>query len=197
VSETPTTPTPRPAAPADWSLPATHRLRNSVLAVLAVALIGLLALASYLWVAPAGMAAVSPDSLAATSYADAMARFDEIARSQPSDPSLLTDCRSRLADHGGPTDTVIVLFHGYTNCPAQYHELADELAKLGYTVYVPLMPHHGEADREHSTLDKLTAEQLVAYGNDAVDLADGLGDRVVVMGVMSKAPVSVLSRWSF
>jgi len=165
-------------------------VRNALLAILGIVLVAVLALGTYLWIAPAGVANASSDPQPATSYEEAVARFDAIQRQQTADASLLAECHSRLYDHGGPTDTVIVLFHGYTNCPAQYHELADRLVRLGYAVYVPLMPHHGEADREHSTLDQLTAEQLVTYANDAVDLAGGLGDQVIVMGLSGGGTVT-------
>jgi len=184
VSETAASPPPVPGAPRR------HRLRSSLLTILGIVLVVVLTLAAYLWLAPAGIANASPDSQPARSYEEALERFDAIAGRQAADPSLMPDCHNRLSEHGRSTDTVIVLFHGYTNCPAQSHELADELTDLGYTVYVPLMPHHGEVDREHSTLDKLTSEQLVRYGNDAVDLAAGLGDHVVVMGLSGGGTVA-------
>ncbi len=37
----------------------------------------------------------------------------------------------------------VMLFHGYTACPQQYHELAPLLAAQGYNVFVPLLPGHG------------------------------------------------------
>jgi hypothetical protein len=49
-----------------------------------------------------------------------------------------------------------------------FEKLGEQLAAAGYTVYAPLAPEHGERDREHSTLADLTAEELIAYGNEAV-----------------------------
>ena len=47
---------------------------------------------------------------------------------------------------------------------------------------IPRLPHHGLADRMTTDLDNLTAEELVAAGNQAVDLAQGLGEEVSVFG---------------
>lgn len=122
-------------------------------------------------------------------FAEAKARFEEV-RLREAGEDLIPACRSSLRDHGARTDRVIVLFHGYTNCPAMFEKLGEQLAAAGFTVYAPLAPEHGEADREHSTLAELTAEELIAYGNEAVDIATGLGDEVTVLGLSGGGAVA-------
>jgi len=177
VNDTLDRPVPAPAAPRR------HGVRNTAIAILVAILVAVVALSGLLFLLPAGVAEPVVSANSTLDYADAVDRFAAVEAQEAADPTLDPACESRLIDHGAATDRVIVLFHGYTNCPAQFHVLADELASEGYTVYVPRMPHHGELDREHSTLGELTADQLIAYTNDAVDLAQGLGDTVIVLGL--------------
>lgn len=88
-----------------------------------------------------------------------------------------------LLTHGAKAAQAVVFFHGFTNCPAQFDELAPQLFALGYNVYVPLLPRHGEADQMTTALSGLTAEELVASADSAIDLAQGLGDQVMVVGL--------------
>jgi pimeloyl-ACP methyl ester carboxylesterase len=71
-----------------------------------------------------------------------------------------------------------------------FEQLGEQLFEMGFNVLIPLAPEHGEADREHSTLADLTAEELIAYGNDAVDIATGLGDEVTVLGLSGGGAVA-------
>jgi pimeloyl-ACP methyl ester carboxylesterase len=87
---------------------------------------------------------------------------------------------------------VIVLLHGFTNCPKQFDSLARAFARRGYSVVVPLLPRHGMADRMTTELSRLNGEDLVTAGEEAVDVAHGLGRPVVVVGLSSSA---VLAGW--
>jgi esterase/lipase len=156
-----------------------HRVRNALLIVVVV----VAAFVGYLFLRPIGVDEAAGTADPAATYDDAIAKITAIQDRERSDATINPVCRSQLLGTGQPTDTVVVLFHGYTNCPAQYRVLAQELADRGDTVWVPLMPHHGELDREHTTLDRLTADDLAVYANGAVDIAAGLGDTVTVMGL--------------
>ncbi|MGE5179643.1 MAG: alpha/beta hydrolase [Bacteroidota bacterium] len=87
---------------------------------------------------------------------------------------------------------VIVLLHGFTNCPKQFDGLARAFARRGWSVVVPLLPRHGMADRMTTELARLNGEELVTAGEEAVDIAHGLGRPVVVVGLSSSA---VLAGW--
>jgi len=96
---------------------------------------------------------------------------------------MLDVCRSKAMVHDHATEHVIVFFHGYTNCPEQFAQLGERFYELGYNVLIPCMPHHGYADRLTEDVRNLTAEELGAYGDQAVDIARGLGRQVTVMGI--------------
>ena len=52
------------------------------------------------------------------------------------------------------------------------------------------MPENGYADRATDALKRLTAEQLRDWGDSAVDIAAGLGDEVVVLGISAGGVVA-------
>ncbi|NTU86198.1 MAG: hypothetical protein HGA45_43865, partial [Chloroflexales bacterium] len=56
-----------------------------------------------------------PSARPTGTYAEALARFEALRARD--DTSVLPVCRSYLLDHSGPTDSVVVLLHGMTNCP--------------------------------------------------------------------------------
>jgi len=107
-------------------------------------------------------------------------------------------CRSRVipadpvAAHGAAHPPVVVLLHGFTNCPKQFEGLGRDLARKGYTVVLPLLPRHGMADVMTTELSRLSAEDLVRAGERSVDLAHGLGGPITVVGLSSSA---VLAGW--
>lgn len=102
-------------------------------------------------------------------------------------------CHSRLLSHRSKVARTIVYFHGFTSCPAQADALAEQLFALGYNVYLPRMHGHGLANPTPSDLDDFTADGLVAHTNAALDLAQGLGDDVTVMGLSAGG---TLSAWA-
>jgi alpha-beta hydrolase superfamily lysophospholipase len=156
-------------------------------------LLGTLVAVAAAWVAlglvPSGVRATPPHP--AAGYEDALRR---IARFGTSDPESLVslDCRTRVLTHGHKTHRAVVLLHGFTNCPAQFDSLGAGFAKIGYNVLIPRLPRHGYANRMTDALAGLTAEELVAAGQEALDIAHGLGDRVSVVGLSSSG---VLAGW--
>jgi esterase/lipase len=122
-----------------------------------------------------------PDSRPAADYADAISRI--AAFKALDDASILPEAHSTLYDCGKRTPLAVVLFHGYTNNPAQFSKFAPMLQERGVNVFVPRMPEHGDKDRLTKRLEKLTTEELLASANEAVDIAFGLGERVGVLGI--------------
>lgn len=92
-------------------------------------------------------------------------------------------CITKLYDHGRQTEHVIVLLHGFTNCPEQFNELGKQYYEAGVNVFIPRMPYHGLADRLTDELIKLTAEKLTVFGDKVINIAHGLGKKVTVMGI--------------
>src|SRR5262249_8926071 len=88
-----------------------------------------------------------------------------------------------LMVHGARTPRAIVLLHGFTDSPRQFAALADSLYQSGDNVLVPRLPHHGEAGKNAKELAHVTAAELCRTADAAVDVAAGLGDSVVVVGL--------------
>lgn len=134
------------------------------------------------------------------SYSTALERYATLTAADDLEP-VYEPCRSELFDHGRRTEQVIVLFHGLTNCPQQYRDFGRELFETGANVLILRAPRHGLAD-SFDTVDegvasvdavgRLTASELRDYADDAIDIAAGLGDSVVVSGLSMGG---VLATW--
>jgi alpha-beta hydrolase superfamily lysophospholipase len=85
--------------------------------------------------------------------------------------------------HGARTGRVVVWFHGYTDSPGQFARLAQLCFERGWNVLVPRMPHHGLNDPMTPATALLTAETLARSADEAIDIAAGLGQQVVVGGL--------------
>jgi alpha-beta hydrolase superfamily lysophospholipase len=85
---------------------------------------------------------------------------------------------------------VVVLFHGLTDSPLQYFPLAQRLFGEGDNVFVPRLPHHAEKDGRVASMGKLTAEELRDLGDLSVDVAQGLGDTVIVSGLSAGGTIA-------
>jgi esterase/lipase len=92
-------------------------------------------------------------------------------------------CRVQFMTHEKKAERAIILVHGYTNCPLQFIELGRRFFDLGYNVLIPPIPHHGLCDLMTKAHGALTAEELEAYADESVDIARGLGDHVIMMGI--------------
>lgn len=157
----------------------------------ALAVVGAVAL---VWIFAGRLPSLSGSDLPApaSDRAAALALVDSLRRDEGR--GVNPECRTRIV---GPSDTsgrgpVIVLLHGFTNCPKQFDRLAASFAARGFAVVVPLLPRHGRADRMSLELGRLNAEEFVRAGNRAVDVARGLGEPVVVVGLSSSG---VLAGW--
>ena len=114
-------------------------------------------------------------------YAEAVQRIDSLMASEGSGMNPL--CQVQFMTHRAKTARAIILVHGYTNCPQQFHDLGQKFFDLGYNVLIAPLPHHGLADRMTEALSSLTAEEMIAYADETVDIAQGLGDKVTMMGL--------------
>ncbi|MCL4300071.1 MAG: alpha/beta fold hydrolase [Anaerolineae bacterium] len=117
----------------------------------------------------------------AQNYEEAIKRVEALQNLDT--PAVNPVCRTLLLTHQQKVERVIVLLHGYTNCPQQFRHLGTKFFELGYNVLIPRAPHNGLADRLTQDQAKLTAEELVALTDEAVDIAQGLGEHVTVAGL--------------
>jgi len=114
------------------------------------------------------------------------------ARQQQSDDKVAAVTgRSIILAHGHSTPRAIVLLHGFTNSPHQFDSLADIFYREGDNVYVPRLPHHAERGAHASVLARITAEALRDAADAAVDIARGLGDSVIVVGLSGGGTMAV------
>lgn len=114
-------------------------------------------------------------------YAAARVRFERLQALDGA--TILPQGRSRLYDHGARTPLAVVLLHGLTNCPQQWHDFASDLHARGHTVVVPRLPGHADSDRSGRALAHVRADDFLATASDAVDIAAGAGESVVVAGL--------------
>jgi pimeloyl-ACP methyl ester carboxylesterase len=90
--------------------------------------------------------------------------------------------RTRLLLHEDAKPLAVVLLHGLSASPMQFIRFAETLHAHGHNVVVPRLPRHGHANRLSTALAHLTADDLRGFVTQNVEIASGLGERVVVAG---------------
>lgn len=98
-------------------------------------------------------------------------------------PEIKAICRTQLLTHGKRTPTAVVLLHGYSSSPHQYHVLGPQLFERGHNVLIPRYPYHGHVARVPTHFWQMPLEAVLQTVYAAVDMAQGLGEQVVVMGL--------------
>jgi pimeloyl-ACP methyl ester carboxylesterase len=153
-----------------------------------LALIGFLLLfIGFLWIKPVAASPRESDPHPATSYKEAERRFDVIYQDERGKPELNPVCHSKLLTHGRPTEVTFVLYHGLTSCPYQFAELGRQLHELGFNIFIPRLPVHGYTDRNVRHLAGLQVKGLTSFVDQTIDIASGLGKRVVLIGLSGGA----------
>ena len=129
---------------------------------------------------PTSVSSLGPHAHPARDYESAMKLAEAF---QHADSAVATGGESIILVHGHRTPRAFVLFHGLTNSPRQFTKLASTLYESGDNVFVPRLPEHALRGATSGDLGRLTAESLRNVADAAIDLASGLGDTVVVLGV--------------
>jgi carboxylesterase len=153
--------------------------------LIALAVLGLV---SALVMMPVDRAPLPSHSRPLTDYDVAVATYDSVRAAEA--PLVMPDGASLIYLHGHRTPRALVLVHGITNSPRQFRELAEQFHARGYNVIVPRLPLHGFRAGDVDALRALTAPKLRDYADAAADVADGLGDTVLVMGLSTGANVA-------
>ncbi|MDP9105333.1 MAG: alpha/beta fold hydrolase [Candidatus Eremiobacteraeota bacterium] len=117
------------------------------------------------------------------SYDEAERTIGGLIARDAADPAILPAALPRLFVHGGPVEHAVVLFHGFTNCPQQFDELARRYHARGCNVYVPRIPHHGLKDRLTRDLANVTVDELADFATSAFELTRPLGTNVSALGL--------------
>src|SRR4051812_24502895 len=109
---------------------------------------------------------------------------ERVAQRQSEDDSVaMPGATSILMTHGAKTPRAYVLLHGFTDSPKQFEELGKRLFAAGDNVYIPRLPHHSHRTTGVRELGNVRAQELIAFGDSSIDIATGLGDSVVVVGL--------------
>ena len=127
----------------------------------------------------------------AKTYAEAEKRALDLRHNEEGD--IRPDSHTRLLTHGAKTKHAIVMFHGFTNSPAQYTILAQIFFENGYNVLLPRLQYHGFIDVLTEDLEKLRASDIVSLTQESVDIAQGLGENVIVLGLSAGG---VMAGWA-
>lgn len=152
-----------------------------VLSILGVIVLCLLTLVLLLGLIPQPARDLDSEPDPANTYAEAMTRFQHI---QEAELGIVNDASgSYLLVHDDRTASVYVLVHGTTNSPLQWLELGQILHEQGHNVLMLRMPYHGLQSHQVSELKVLTPQDLRDYADEAIDIAAGLGDEVIVVGI--------------
>jgi len=118
--------------------------------------------------------------LPAQTYAESISRITALQALD--DETVNPECGTTLLTHGDKVERAILLLHGYTNNPRQYRILSEQFFQLGYNVLIPRFPGHGLKDRMTTALQDQTETSLLTFTNAAVDMAQGLGHQITVLG---------------
>ena len=151
----------------------------------------IIALLFIYWVAfrPIPISALESHPKPVASYAEAVQCVKEMQEADNQD-STRDVCITKLFDHGSQTERVIVLLHGFTNCPEQFAILGRQFYDAGFNVLIPRFPYHGLSDRLTNALAQLRSEDLCRFGDEVINIAHGLGKKVTVMGISGGGTLS-------
>ena len=156
-------------------------MRRTLLVIGLILLIAVGGFLLYITVKPLGADTLVADPDPAATPQEALARWAAVEARD--DETIDPRCRSWSRLHDEPAETTVVLLHGYTNCPYMFRRLGEDLHALGWNVIAPRFPYHGYADKLTPEQGRFRAEDIVATTDEAVDIAEGLSDRVVVGGL--------------
>lgn len=168
-----------------WSV--RRRLGVGLLIVLALVLV----VVGYLAAVPPDVSHLASHPNPAANYAEAAQRVAAIQAQEATGYNPL--CHTQLLTHGQKTARAIAFIHGYTNCPNQFLQLGQQFYDLGYNVLLVPMPQQGLLDVMTREPSKLTAEEMITYTDQLVDILRGLGDRTSVAGLSQGG---VLAGWA-
>ncbi len=128
----------------------------------------------------------------AASYDEALARLQAVQDAEAG-RDLRAAGHSKTLLTGAKTSTAVVLFHGLTSVPDQFRVVARAYRDQGHNVWVPRLPFHGETNLLTDGPSRLTAEGLRDFADLTLDIAAGLGARVIVVGLSAGGSLALWS----
>jgi len=166
-----------------WRRPSWKQIRHLIYALLLGILAYIILSLIYFQFRPLNLGYLNVPSGPVKDFAEADRRAKLLVAADEKNPDLNPDCHYRYLSQNKPVERVLVIRHGLTNCPRQFDKLADEYYKAGYAVLITRIPKHGLRDRTSLEPAKLSAEETMIDLNRSLDIAQGLGKKVDVMGL--------------
>ena len=96
----------------------------------------------------------------------------------------------KIFHHGRATEHVIVLIHGLTDSPFYMQAIAQDFARLGFTVVLPLLPAHG-LRRPGRAFRKLKHTDWIAEVDVMCAVAKQLGQKISLGGLSTGGALSI------
>ncbi len=87
-------------------------------------------------------------------------------------------------------EKAVVYFHGFTSCPAQGGLFARRFHDLGFNVYLPRMFGHCGLNPRRLSMAEFSVDKLIDLANESVDIAAGLGQQVLVVGLSAGGTIA-------
>ncbi|MGD1900269.1 MAG: alpha/beta hydrolase, partial [Phormidesmis sp.] len=118
---------------------------------------------------------------------------DEIDRLIVFSPTVLRELdgnHPQVLHHGHVTENVIVLIHGLTDSPYYMRAIAQDFARAGFNVVLPLLPAHG-LKRPGKAFHTLQHTDWIEHVNAVCDIAKSLGKKLSIGGLSTGGALSV------
>jgi carboxylesterase len=156
---------------------------NPLLAILVLLVLLVILVFLSILVVPVNISVLSSNGKPFSEFEDSLKRINEISQEEEERGDLSLAGRSVLLHHDRQVKDAIVLLHGFTSAPQQFRELGSKFYQEGFNVYIPRQPFHGFADTSTLDLKNYSAQVMVDFTAQVIDLAHGLGERVTVVGL--------------
>jgi len=136
--------------------------------------------------------ALVPSPNPTTTYPEALERLATLKAKDTAQVNPV--CATQFMTHGQRTERAIILLHGFTNCPHQFHALGQNFFGRGYNVLLARLPYHGYIDRLTPDFARLTAEDLAIFADELVNIGVGLGHHLAFGGISAGG---VTAAWAY
>ena len=154
-----------------------------LLSIFAIFIVLIILIFLFILIKPINISGLSTTSNPFSDYEDSLQRIDEICQEEVARNDLSHAGRSVILLHERKVENAIVLLHGFTSAPQQFRKLGQKFYQRGFNVYIPRQPGHGFADTATLALQNYTAQVMVDFTGQVIDIAHGLGDKVTIIGL--------------
>ena len=156
---------------------------NPLLTVFVLFAVIIFSIFLFILIKPINISGLSSNSNPVSDFGESLLRIEEICEEENARGDLSQAGRSIHLHHARKVENVIVFLHGFTSAPIQFLEVGQKFYQRGFNVFIPRQPCHGFVDTSTLALKNYTAQMMVDFTNQVIDIAHGLGDRVTIVGL--------------